>query len=269
MSDNNNMKFTEKMKSDKKFRFEFIIGIWSGVVALALVVALCVIVKIFVIDNDAIDSGEDVVMENPGAVTEQAIRATETEPPYDNAIVSGNEEDFGFEDDNEDLKSATTAYATTVVNLRSEPALTASVIAKLNSGDEVKILEYGEEWTKVEFEGKEGYISTAYLSVTKPSEQPVYTARPSATKAPKNTPRPTKKPKATKKPKKTQKPVVTKEPQRTEEPVVTKEPQPDPTKAPQPDPTKAPQPDPTKAPQPDPTKVPDADVTEVPEKAKE
>ena len=40
MSEDNKQNFIEKLKKDKKFRFELIIGIWSGVISVILVVAV-------------------------------------------------------------------------------------------------------------------------------------------------------------------------------------------------------------------------------------
>lgn len=255
------IKFLDKLKRDKKFRFEFIIGIWSGIISVILVVALVFITKIFVFDKNTIDSDE-MADNTPAVTTEQAVTATETEPPYTSAIVNGNEEDFEDEEDTEDaeLKNADKAYATTIVNLRSEPALTASVIGKLQTGDEVQILEYGKEWTKVSYNGTEGYVSTIYLSTRKPAEEPT------ATTAPKTTPEPTAKPKKTKKPSATKKPKPTKKPVITSKPVVVT---PEPTEQPQPTQppveTIKPTPEPVK---PTPTPV-DPPETEAPETSSE
>ena len=255
MSEGKGTNFFDKLKGDKKTRFEFIMAVWSGIVGIVLVVGIAFVVKIFFFGQKAIDSGE-LAENQPAVVTEQAVDADETPAPYDSAIISGNEEDFQDEEDVEDeeLKEAKTAYATTVVNLRSEPALTASVIGKLQAGDEVTIIKYDKEWTQVEVNGTQGYVSTIYLSKKKPAEEPtVATSAPTkATATPKvtSTPKPTKRPKATKKPKKTERPATiepTTAPQETEAPKPTVTPEP--TKAP--DPTKAPEP--TKIPEPEKT----------------
>lgn len=160
MSEENQEKFLQKLKNDKKFRFEFIIGIWSGIISLMLVVALVFVTKYFILNDNSIES-DDVVEETPVTTTAQAVTVRETDPPYDNAIINGNEEDFDDgEDDGDELKSAEKAYATTVVNVRSEPSLTASVIGKLQKGQEVKIVEFDKEWTKISYNTTEGYVST-------------------------------------------------------------------------------------------------------------
>lgn len=256
MSEDNKQNFIEKLKKDKKFRFELIIGIWSGVISVILVVAVVFVAQAYIKGSNTVpevEESQEAADHSPVIVSDPAVGAEETKPPYKSAIINHNEEDFldGEDEVDGDLKSAKTAYATTVINLRKEPALTADVIAKLQVGDEVTILDFDKEWTKVNFDGSEGYVSTIYLSTRKPSEQPEVsepvrtsapTARPTSTPKPVKTAKPTKKPKKTKTPKKTKAP--------TKEPDITKEP--DPTKAPEP--TKAP--DPTKAPEP--TKEPDS-----------
>ena len=250
MSEDNKQNFIEKLKKDKKFRFELIIGIWSGVISVILVVAVVFVAQAYIKGSNTVpevEESQEAADHSPVIVSDPAVGAEETKPPYKSAIINHNEEDFldGEDEVDGDLKSAKTAYATTVINLRKEPALTADVIAKLQVGDEVTILDFDKEWTKVNFDGSEGYVSTIYLSTRKPSEQPEVsepvrtsapTARPTSTPKPVKTAKPTKKPKKTKTPKKTKAP--------TKEPDITKEP--DPTKAPEP--TK--EPDSTKAPDP-------------------
>ncbi len=248
MSEENQEKFLQKLKNDKKFRFEFIIGIWSGIISLMLVVALVFVTKYFILNDNSIES-DDVVEETPVTTTAQAVTVRETDPPYDNAIINGNEEDFDDgEDDGDELKSAEKAYATTVVNVRSEPSLTASVIGKLQKGQEVKIVEFDKEWTKISYNTTEGYVSTIYLSANKPEQEPVASSAPAkVTPKPAKTPKPTKKPTKTQKPAKTPKP--TKAPKPTTappEPVNTPQPTPEPPKTPEPtpEPPKTPQPTP-------------------------
>lgn len=239
MSEENQEKFSQKLKNDKKFRFEFIIGIWSGVISLMLVVALVFVTKYFILNDNSIES-DDVVEETPVTTTAQAVTVRETEPPYDNAIINGNEEDFDDEEEEGDeLKAGEKAYATTVVNVRSNPSLTASVLGKLQKGQEVTVVEYDKEWTKISYNTSEGYVSSIYLSATKPEKEPTVSS------APKTTPKPTKTPK----PEKTKKPVKTKKPPKTPKPTqappqVTTAPEPVTTPAP----TEPPAPQPTQEP---------------------
>lgn len=227
MKEEKQQKFIDKLKNDKKFRFEFIIGIWSGLIACMLVVALVFVGKIFIFGDNSIDSDEQPE-EVPSVVTEQAVEPIPTNPPYEDAIIHGNEEDFeDLEDESdEELSSAKSAYATTVVNLRSEPSLTSSVITKLQKGDQVDVIEYGKEWTKVSYQGNDGYVSSIYLSTQMPSPDPTAAPRVAATARPVVTAAPTPKVKETAKPKKTKKPVRTEDPveEEEDEPVITEKP---------------------------------------------
>lgn len=49
------------------------------------------------------------------------------------------------------------------VNFRSRASLSASVIRTVPVGTTVKVLEKTTDWTKVEVDGKTGYISTWFL----------------------------------------------------------------------------------------------------------
>ena len=92
MSEGKGTNFFDKLKTDKKFRFEFIMAIWSGIVGIALVIGLVFVGKTFFFGKKVVDSGD--LEDKPAVVTEQAVDAEETPAPYDSAIVSENEEDF-------------------------------------------------------------------------------------------------------------------------------------------------------------------------------
>lgn len=53
----------------------------------------------------------------------------------------------------------------TRVNFREGPSLSSKVIKVLSYGTQVTILEEGEEWTKVEYEGQEGYLYSSYVDI--------------------------------------------------------------------------------------------------------
>ena len=65
------------------------------------------------------------------------------------------------------------------LNMRSGPSTSASRIASIPNKTVVKVLEAGPEWTKIQYDGKTGYVSSAYL-----------TLNGSATPAPTQTPTP-------------------------------------------------------------------------------
>lgn len=49
------------------------------------------------------------------------------------------------------------------VNFRSKASLSAPVLARVPVGTEVKVLEHGTDWCKVEVDGQIGYISTWFM----------------------------------------------------------------------------------------------------------
>lgn len=55
-----------------------------------------------------------------------------------------------------------------VVNLRATPSLDGEIIAKVTAGKQLKLLESGAEWSKVQGETLTGYIASEYLSTEKP-----------------------------------------------------------------------------------------------------
>ena len=54
------------------------------------------------------------------------------------------------------------------LNMRTKPSLNSSIITKLARGVEVNVLSESNGWAKIEVYGKEGYVSTEFLSPVKP-----------------------------------------------------------------------------------------------------
>ncbi|WP_428909887.1 SH3 domain-containing protein [Niallia sp. Krafla_26] len=53
------------------------------------------------------------------------------------------------------------------LNMRSNPSTTSKVVTKLKSGTEVKVLSDEHGWSKIEADGKQGYVSSKYLAGSK------------------------------------------------------------------------------------------------------
>ena len=158
----------------------------------------------------------------------------------------------------EELAKATEGYTTSTVNMRSEPSLTASVVAKVPASTKLTFSGLQKkEWMEVEYNGQKGYINAMYLSVDKP--KPIETVTPRPTQTPV---RITATPKATKAPKATKTPKASKSPKATKMPKATKTPGTVVTKAPTQAPTEAPTQVPTEAPTQVPTTEPTANTTE-------
>ncbi|MFA1714973.1 SH3 domain-containing protein [Peribacillus frigoritolerans] len=58
------------------------------------------------------------------------------------------------------------------LNMRNKPSDSASVIVKLARGVEVEVISESNGWSKIKAYGGEGYVSTKYLSATKPGSVP-------------------------------------------------------------------------------------------------
>lgn len=61
------------------------------------------------------------------------------------------------------------------LNLRKSPSTTASILTKLTRGTKVTVYTESNGWAKIKADGKEGYVSTKYLSSSKPSTQTTQT----------------------------------------------------------------------------------------------
>lgn len=71
MSEGKETNFFDKLKKDKKTRFEFIMAIWSGIIGVALVIGLFFVGKTFFFGKKVVDSGD--LEDKPAVVTEQAV----------------------------------------------------------------------------------------------------------------------------------------------------------------------------------------------------
>ncbi len=68
------------------------------------------------------------------------------------------------------IKTATkyVNVSTGPLNMRKSGSDSASIVAKLTRGIQVTVYSESKGWVKVKANGKEGYVSTKYLSATKP-----------------------------------------------------------------------------------------------------
>ena len=238
--------FFGRMKRSDNPAFE--IGMFSISVAIALAVLVGVLlVGWWYIKGQTNRYTEEEV--NAGTVTQAAVEVDKTEEEPVQTVDPNQDmiENDSLIDYDEELKTASTAYTTSDVNMRAEPSLTATVLMKVPLGTLVNMVSYdGKDWAKVSYQGQEGYINAMYLSVDKPVPvQEIPTV---------STPKPTKKPKPTPAVE-TPAPDETEEPDYTEPPEETEEPTEKPEKTKKPAPTEAP-PEKTEAP---------AEKTEAPE----
>ena len=59
------------------------------------------------------------------------------------------------------------------LNVRSGPGSSYSKLGTLSSGKQVTILDTQNDWHRIDFNGKTGYVSTQYVTVTNASQPPV------------------------------------------------------------------------------------------------
>lgn len=100
------------------------------------------------------------------------VRLAQSEAPADTPDDTQTEDGNGGEG-GEDVPpaEAVTLYATatTTVNVRSSDSEKAEKMGKVSNGEKVEVLEQRVNgWTKVLYEGKEGFIKSEYLAVSEP-----------------------------------------------------------------------------------------------------
>lgn len=104
------------------------------------------------------------------AKAEAAETEEQTEEPPEEDIVSEGLEDTEVADA-ETTNVVKTVRAIDVVNIRSSDSETADKLGKAQIGDEFKLLEEkGNGWSKITYEGKDGYIKSQYLEVESEEE---------------------------------------------------------------------------------------------------
>ena len=146
-------------------------------------------------NNDSSDGGETAPTAAPTEEPTEAPTQKPTEPPVTEPPVTEppatepkpTEPAITWEKVNE------TVYATGNVNVRTGPGTSYDKLGQLKTGEAVKRVAIGSNgWSKVEYNGKEAYISSNYLT----REEPVKPTDPPATE-PKPTDPPATEPKPT------------------------------------------------------------------------
>ncbi|MEK9146959.1 MAG: SH3 domain-containing protein, partial [Patescibacteria group bacterium] len=49
------------------------------------------------------------------------------------------------------------------LRVRQEPSLSAPEIGRVKTGDELEVIQETKDWVKVQFEGKQGWVSSQYV----------------------------------------------------------------------------------------------------------
>ena len=95
--------------------------------------------------------------------TEEPEVPAEPEPVEEPVPVEPEEHFYSF----------TSINSTTILHMRIEPSLSARVIAKLKPGTKGYVMEPGDDWSRVWAEGKVGYCSNEFLSLTEISREEI------------------------------------------------------------------------------------------------
>lgn len=208
----------EKLKTDKDFRYDFIIGAWSAVIVVFIIIALVVGIR-FASKKINSDDNSNAAPTEAAVPSPEATLEPTAEPSPTADILEGDdwydETDIGTDDSDDD-----TLYTTDNVNARADSSTDSQSYGTIPAGTGVQVIErLSNGWTKIKYNDKEAYVKSEYLtaraastrtpmdyySSNEPSSsstaRPTSTAASKATKAPKATKKP-KKPKATKAPEK-------------------------------------------------------------------
>ena len=72
----------------------------------------------------------------------------------------------------ESYRAIVTANNGRTVNLRAQPDKKSTIIGRVPIGDSVQVTEDLDEWSKVSWNGKTGYMMTGFLAKADPGEEP-------------------------------------------------------------------------------------------------
>ncbi|MCK1994777.1 SH3 domain-containing protein [Peribacillus muralis] len=75
------------------------------------------------------------------------------------------------------VKTVTKYVNATTLNMRKSGTVSSSIVTRLSKGTKVTVYSEAKSWAKVKANGKDGYVSTKYLSL----KQPVTNSKPAAT----------------------------------------------------------------------------------------
>ena len=158
------------MKKSKHFRKDVILArIIAAVILLALIVLL-----VFGISLLKKSSGNDKESQNsqdtgytedltPGVQNTQE-EETEEESEEDTQQTEATETE---DTEQESEESKTYVKTTAQLKLREEPTTKSTVLAYIPAGTKLEVISPSENWYKVTYNGKTGYVSAGYVEVVK------------------------------------------------------------------------------------------------------
>ena len=105
-------------------------------------------------------SGETAASDDSQTV--ETVESTESTESITEAEEQPPEEE-------QEISDPVAMYTTSRVNLRSEADIESEILEVIGRNTEVEAFSQSGEWTKVEVDGNEGYISTEYLTEEEPT----------------------------------------------------------------------------------------------------
>lgn len=76
-----------------------------------------------------------------------------------------------------------------LLNMRSTPSTSGTLIAQIPAGTIVKVIDYGSEWSRIIYGNKKGYVASRYIDMLE-SGDAVPTVKPTSAPKPDSTPKP-------------------------------------------------------------------------------
>lgn len=105
----------------------------------------------------------DYTVEVDASTAEDATESTETATAAEPESTEAPTEDpFTAVDD--------TVYALASLNVRATPGTDGEIIGSLKTGDAVRRIGIGDEWMRIDYNGRTAYVHGEYVSETKPTE---------------------------------------------------------------------------------------------------
>ena len=142
------------------------IGIIS--VLIMLVVATAVGIVVFNNRKKETSEKENAKVETPLVQKEEKDEKAEDKVVEDDSKTEAETPQATF-----DETVAVSAWTTSNLNLREQPNGNATVVIIISKGTEIKKASEDNGWAYVKVDDKLGYVSTQYISDTKPEEKPV------------------------------------------------------------------------------------------------
>lgn len=125
-------------------------------------IAVCIVVLLIVGIKKIVTSKNDT-----GSNTNVSEVNVSSEDSSGDDISDSSEEESSDDTDSGDTQqdfTGMTVYCTDNVNLREQASTDSEVITVVSAGESVEVEEQEEEWCKVKYGDKEGYLKLEYLT---------------------------------------------------------------------------------------------------------